>query len=187
MKHWQIQRARTTAAPAWAAIVFLLLLSLAVIAASAAKSLQWQSRADALAAQLQAEFPLTRDGLGTGSGAMLGQDDAGRIASGAKFVLRELERSVAAANVQLLSTTVSELPATADQMAKADLAVRLGGAYPTVKQVLKDVLERFPNVTLSSLRSSHAPNGAVETTALLSVWDTGHSTPAPDAAPAETR
>jgi hypothetical protein len=71
-------------------------------------------------------------------------------------LLAELDRASSSAGVVLMSTTVAARPPTLDSLGHLDVSARMQGAYPAVKQCLKEVLERFPNATLSSLRASFA-------------------------------
>jgi hypothetical protein len=101
----------------------------------------------------------------------------------AAAMLAEFDRATLAAGVSLLSTSVAVRAPALDSLGHLDVTARLRGPYPTVKQVLKEVLERFPNTTLSSLRASPAamtmagaPNPAtgsallVEVTAVFGWW-----------------
>ena len=86
-------------------------------------------------------------------------------------VVQELQRACSAAGILLASVQAQERPASSDQLGRLELAVSLRGAYPGTKQALKQVLERFSNITVQRLRMrrSQAPTD-VETSVTLSVW-----------------
>jgi len=86
-------------------------------------------------------------------------------------VLQELQRASSAAGVLLASVQAQEHAASAEQLGHLELAVMLRGPYPGTKQVLKQVLERFPNITLQRLRMRRSQSPVdVETGVTLSVW-----------------
>jgi hypothetical protein len=86
-------------------------------------------------------------------------------------VVQELQRASSAAGVLLVSVQAQEKAASLDQLGRLDLTVTLRGAYTGTKLVLKQVLERYGNVTVQRLRMrrAQAPTD-VETSVTLSVW-----------------
>lgn len=89
----------------------------------------------------------------------------------ARAVLVELDRSARSAGVALGSVQVQERAASAEQLARADMTVSLRGSYPKLKQVLSDVLGRFPNISLVQWRLRRATQPAdLEATMVLALW-----------------
>lgn len=94
-------------------------------------------------------------------------------------ILSEIQRRAAEAEVVFAGVQVQQRPASADQLARADLTMSLRGSYPHLKQALAEVLARFPNATLSRLtwrRATTGPNDA-EATTVLSLWAAASTAP----------
>lgn len=92
-----------------------------------------------------------------------------------KPALLEIDRAAKAAGVAFLSSTIATPNAAAGQLLRTEITARLRGTYPALKQVIKEVLERFPQATVSRLRLSGgigaAEGGAqLEAVWLLSLW-----------------
>jgi Tfp pilus assembly protein PilO len=83
----------------------------------------------------------------------------------------ELQRASAAAGVMIGSMQIQNHPARADQLARSDIAIAMKGRYPQLKQVVGEVLARFPNATLRRL-SLRQPPPAVEAEAsvVIVLW-----------------
>jgi hypothetical protein len=105
-----------------------------------------------------------------------------------RAVLVELERSARSAGVALGSVQLQERAASAEQLARADMTVSLRGSYPKLKQVLSEVLGRFPNIGLVQWRLRRASQPAdLETTMVLALWGAAAgANPAASAAVAES-
>jgi len=88
-----------------------------------------------------------------------------------RAVLAELDRSTRVAGVTFGGVQAQERTGSPEQLARVDLMVSLRGNYPRLKQVLAEVLGRFPNVTLAQwrLRRINQP-GELEATMVLALW-----------------
>lgn len=92
-------------------------------------------------------------------------------------VVEVLQRASREAGIQLSSVQVRE-PATApSQLGRCEIGLSLKGPYAAVKQVLGEVLFRFPFITVRSLQWRLAEAGApqqptpmTEATVVLSLW-----------------
>lgn len=75
------------------------------------------------------------------------------------------------AGVTLVGMQLQQRSATSDLLARNDLTLSLRGSHPKLKQVLAEVLGRYPNTTLShmTLRRNGAPEQA-EATVVIGVW-----------------
>lgn len=86
-------------------------------------------------------------------------------------VVQELQRACSAASVLLVGVQAQERAASVDQLGRLELAVTLHGAYAGSKQVLKQVLERYPHITVQRLRMRRGQSPAeVDTSVTLAVW-----------------
>lgn len=79
--------------------------------------------------------------------------------AGVDAIVSELQHSSEKAGVAFVSVSVTRRAATGDHLGRADIAVVLRGAYPQLKAVLGDCLDRFPNLVLQrlELRRQSAP------------------------------
>jgi hypothetical protein len=66
-------------------------------------------------------------------------------------VVRELQRASMSVGVMFVSVSAVTYGATAQTIGRVDIAVTLRGAYPQVKAVLGDGLERIPSLILQRL------------------------------------
>lgn len=86
-------------------------------------------------------------------------------------VVQTLQRAAVPLGVTLRSLQARERSPAADALGRSELVVTLRGDYIKLRQVLTDVLSRYPHVTLSTLRASRVEGGVeVEAIAMLSVW-----------------
>ena len=86
-------------------------------------------------------------------------------------LVQELQRACVQANATLAGVQATERRATRDELGRLDLVVSLRGSYPNTKQVLKQVVERFPGVTVQRLRMRrNASSSDTETSVTLSAW-----------------
>jgi hypothetical protein len=89
----------------------------------------------------------------------------------ATVVIQELQRASAAAGVLLAGVQAQPRDAEPGQLGRTELQVTLRGPYPGTKLVLKQVVERFPQLTVQRLRLRRAQSPAdVETSVTLSAW-----------------
>jgi Type II secretion system (T2SS), protein M subtype b len=144
----------------------------------------WVFRSDTNAPGSAADDERLKRLAGTSAGAPA-MDFAAALPreANAAAMLAEFDRATLSAGVALLSTSVAVRAPGLDSLGRLDVTARLRGPYPAVKQVLKEVLERFPNTTFGSLRASPAamtvagaPNpdtgsaSLVEVTAVFGWW-----------------
>ena len=86
-------------------------------------------------------------------------------------VLQELQRACARADVALASEQIRSRSPSPELLGRLELVVTLRGTYAGSKQVLKQVIDRFPTMTLQRLAVRRGASLAdVEATATLSVW-----------------
>jgi hypothetical protein len=98
-----------------------------------------------------------------------------------------LQQACAEGGVTLSAVQFQARDSAADQLGRMELAVTLLGPYAGTKQVLKHIVERYPNVTVRTLRMrrGQAPN-AIETSVSFSAWSMHQAMASPitgDAAP----
>jgi hypothetical protein len=67
-------------------------------------------------------------------------------------VIRELQRSSNAWGAAFLAVSSASHAATAQTLGREELAITLRGAYPQLKAVLSDTLDRFPELVVQRLR-----------------------------------
>lgn len=86
-------------------------------------------------------------------------------------VVATVQLAATEAGVTLVGMQLQQRSATSDLLARNDLTLSLRGSHPKLKQVLAEVLGRYPNATLShmTLRRIGAPEQA-EATAVIGVW-----------------
>jgi Type II secretion system (T2SS), protein M subtype b len=92
--------------------------------------------------------------------------------------LLEIDRAAQAAKLSFVSSTIAPASVAAGQLRRTEITVRLRGSYPALKQVFKEVLERFPHTTVTLLRLSttgagaapDATQGAAEAVWVVSLW-----------------
>lgn len=86
-------------------------------------------------------------------------------------LLAFVQRSCAEAAVVIASAQMQASPSERDQLPKVALSLTLRGSYPRLKEVLSEVLQRFPAATLVHLavRRSGAATDP-EATVLLALW-----------------
>jgi Type II secretion system (T2SS), protein M subtype b len=183
LTRWQLERALRSPRWAWGALCFAIVIAVA-IAWLAGHASGWVFRSDTSLSSPTADDDRLMGVAGTSAGAP-GMDFAAALPreANAAAMLAEIDRATLAAGVSLLSTSVAVRAPGPDSLGRLDVTAHLRGPYPKVKQVLKEVLQRFPNTTLSSLRASPAamtmagaPNPAtgsallVEVTAVFGWW-----------------
>jgi hypothetical protein len=155
MSLWQIDRALLSPGWLWGVLCVSMLIASAVAWHSGATS-GWAFAANAPAAALVGEAG--KADFADNRGRRVQTDFVSalpKVVSTAPL-LAELDRASSSAGVVLMSTTVAARPPVLDSLGHLDVSARMRGTYPAVKQSLKEVLERFPNATLSSLRASFA-------------------------------
>ncbi|MED5621551.1 GspMb/PilO family protein [Ideonella sp. BN130291] len=78
---------------------------------------------------------------------------------GLESLVAEFERAGPAANVQVLGLASTATPATAASLGRVDVDVTLAGSYAGMRQVLAEVLARYPAVVVRHLvfRKLNAP------------------------------
>ena len=115
-------------------------------------------------------------GLGTSTAALRQQLNAALVSGGASAarsdfarglpealsvepVVRELQRSSAAEGASFVSVSSTPRPATSQTLGRVELAITLRGAYPKLKTVLAQTLDRFPHLVVQrlTLRRMAAP------------------------------
>ena len=149
-----------------------LLLSLAMLVAADASYQRARSRwtdLDMRLGQARASVP----SLASHTPANSEKDFAQSLGAplNAAQVVQELQRACAAASVLLVGVQAQERAASVDQLGRLELAVTLHGAYTGSKQVLQQVLERYPHITVQRLRMRRAQSPAeVDTSVTLAVW-----------------
>jgi Tfp pilus assembly protein PilO len=86
-------------------------------------------------------------------------------------VVAELQRSASSEGVVMQEVQSLPKEATETQLAATELMVQLRGAYPGIKNVLRDVLGRYRHVTVRrlSIRKSGAPQN-LQADVLLVLW-----------------
>jgi Tfp pilus assembly protein FimT len=67
-------------------------------------------------------------------------------------VVRELQRSSTAWGSAFVAVSSASHAATAQTLGREELAITLRGAYPQLKAVLSDALDRFPDLVVQRLR-----------------------------------
>lgn len=94
-------------------------------------------------------------------------------------VLLTIQRSCKEADVIFGGLQVQQLSTTPEQLPRVGVTLSLRGSYSKLKQVLADVLGRFPGATLSrmSLRRGTAP-ADLEATVALALWGRAAGSPA---------
>lgn len=85
-------------------------------------------------------------------------DFAARLPASAPIegLVRELQRSSAAANVVLVSVSASPRMASAQTLGRTEVAVQLRGNYSNLKVILAEALSRFPGLVLQHVSIRHA-------------------------------
>lgn len=108
-----------------------------------------------------------------------------------KPFLLEVDRAAQAANVAFVSSTITPASVATGQLRRTEITVRLRGGYPALKQVFKEVLERFPHATVSRVRMNTsspgaggapdavAPGAAAEAVWVVSLWSVPLSSTVP--------
>jgi Type II secretion system (T2SS), protein M subtype b len=174
----------------WPATVFL--CSGMVVAALIALSFGRQWRAEGSAVQRQISLKGTAASLSVDQSA---GDFTRTLAAGdpASAFLLEVDRAAQAAKLSFVSSAIAPASVAAGQLRRTEITVRLRGSYPALKQVFKEVLERFPHATVTLLRLSttgagtapDATQGTAEAVWLVSLWSTPQGMVQPQAAGAE--
>lgn len=86
-------------------------------------------------------------------------------------VVQEIQRACSQAGVTLATLQVQDRSSTLEQLGRIDFTLTLRGTYPATKQAIKQMVERFPNVTIKRLRMRRTPDAAeVESAVMLSLW-----------------
>jgi hypothetical protein len=155
MSLWQIDRALLSPGWLWGVLCVSVLIASAAVWHSGATS-GWAFAANAPAAALSGEAGQVDFADNQGRRVQADFVSALPKAMSTAPLLAELDRASSSAGVVLMTTTVAARPPSLDSLGHLDLSARMQGTYPAVKQSLKEVLERFPNATLSSLRTSFA-------------------------------
>lgn len=89
----------------------------------------------------------------------------------ASQIAHELQRACAQAGVQLVSMQAQQRDPSAEQLGRLELTLSLRGGYAGSKHVIKQVVERFGNLTVQRLRMRRgAATNDVETQVILSLW-----------------
>jgi hypothetical protein len=87
------------------------------------------------------------------------------------LVIQEIQRACSQAGVTLATLQVQERSPTLEQLGRSEFALTLRGPYPATKQVIKQIVERFPNMGVKHLRMQRAAAGAdIESALTLSLW-----------------
>lgn len=176
MKHW-LRQARFGRRAPW--VLFICAASAASLAAAFAVLVLHRTRLDVQAssehiASTQVQFDQAKRTLNNEiSPVKASLDFARRLPStvDARTLLQELGRSVATTTASLTSVQLQERAATFEQLARSEVTVSLRGSYPQLKQVLADVLARFPNVTLAQWRLRRTgQQNEVDATMTLVLW-----------------
>ncbi|HEX6705224.1 MAG TPA: GspMb/PilO family protein [Albitalea sp.] len=169
--HWRVERAWTHASTQWSAWVLgaiLLLSALGALVLAADHAMRTRLALDAQLAQAHAATP-TRS-----ADAPVEQPDFTQSlgpATPPAMVVQELQRACAQAGVVLASLQMQERAASAEQLGRSDFAITLRGAYPAIKQVIKQVVERFPSLAVQRMRMRRAQGPAdIESSVTLSLW-----------------
>jgi hypothetical protein len=86
-------------------------------------------------------------------------------------LIQALQRASASAGVLLASVQAQAPDAPAEQLGRLELNVTLHGPYTGAKQVLKQAVERFPQLTVRRLRIRRGQStNDVDTVITLSLW-----------------
>lgn len=86
-------------------------------------------------------------------------------------VLLEVQRAASDTSVALVSMQAQHHPATRDRLGRLEVLLSLRGPYVGTKQIIKQVLERFPSATLQRLRMRKGSAPAdMETQLTMSFW-----------------
>lgn len=88
------------------------------------------------------------------------------------LVFKTLTRAAAVGGVTVVDLQAQDHPATASELARAELNLHLRGPYPATKALIREVQERHPWVTVQrwSLQRLPAPSAEVESTLVLNLW-----------------
>jgi len=93
-----------------------------------------------------------------------------------------VSRAAADASVALTSVQLQSRAGTPELLARTDLVVQARGAYPKLKQVISDVLGRYPNATLNHLNlRRNGPLDQAEATVVFGMWGAPMARSAPGA------
>ena len=85
--------------------------------------------------------------------------------------LETLHRTAAEAGAVLAAVQVQSRAPTRELLARSDLTVLVRGSYPKLKQLVGEVLDRYPNATLTHLAlRRNGPPEQVEATMAFGVW-----------------
>lgn len=87
-----------------------------------------------------------------------------------ELVTVELQRAATAAGAVVSSMQFQTQRSTMERLGRAEASLQLKGAYPKAKQVLGEVLARFPNVTLTRLAARQSSPDEAEFTVHLTIW-----------------
>jgi Type II secretion system (T2SS), protein M subtype b len=150
-----------------------------VVAALIALSLGRQWRAEGAVVQRQIDLKGAAASLSIDQSA---GDFTRTLAAGdpTSAFLLEIDRAAQAAKLSFVSSTIAPASVAAGQLRRTEITVRLRGSYPALKQVFKEVLERFPHATVTLLRLStagagtapDATQGTAEAVWVVSLWST---------------
>ena len=100
----------------------------------------------------------------------------------AQAALAMVNRSSADAGVALISVQLQSRAETTALLSRTDLLVQARGSYPKLKQVINDVLGRYPNATLNHLNlRRNGPLDQAEATVVIGMWGAPMARSAPGA------
>jgi hypothetical protein len=169
---WRLQRAWALGEARWWALAGGLVLCAVVLVATVVSHQRAQDRLADLDTQL-ARARAAAQPITTPQTAALDKDFVQALGPtlNAAQVVQELQRACSTSGVQLASVQAQERAASADQLGRLELLVTLRGAYTGTKLVLKQVVERFPSITVQRLRMRRAQSPTdIETSVTLSAW-----------------
>jgi hypothetical protein len=110
-------------------------------------------RAHGLGAAISAVRQQLRESPATDIAESPGPNFALRLAESSSIdpIVRELQRSSAAAGVAFVSVSGTPRAATVQTLGRTELSITLRGAYPKLKTVLAQTLDRFPDLIVQRL------------------------------------
>lgn len=169
--HWRVERAWVQGAGRWAAwFAAFSLLVLALGGVLFANRLAQQARAEVEFQLSVARTPVQGPAKPVNPDPIDFARSLGAAVPSAN-VVQEIQRACSHSGVTLATLLVQERSSALGQLGRIDFTLTLRGTYPATKQAIKQMIERFPNVTVKRLRMRRTPDAAeVESAVMLSLW-----------------
>lgn len=169
--HWRMERAWLQGAGRWAAwVAALSLLTLALSVVLVANRHAQQARVELESHLNVARSPTQGPAKPVDSEPVDFVRALGAAVPSAN-VVHEIQRACSQAGVTLATLQLQERLPTLEQLGRIDFTLTLRGTYPATKQAIKQMVERFPSVTVKRLRMQRTPDAAeVESAVMLSLW-----------------